>query len=148
MRKLRTRRPRRGGLTLMEIMLVLVILGILGSMAALFLKGAQRTALTKATRAEISVFETALEQYYMMTNTYPSAQEGLQALLQNVSNNSKWTGPYIKQNDLLDEWGNQYDYQPGDSSGFGEPIITSGGPDGSIGTEDDIFSNDQLQQQR
>ena len=143
MRRLGTRRPRRAGLTLMEIMLVLVILGILGSMAALFLRGTQRTALIKATRAEISVFESALDQYHLFMNTYP--QDGLQALQTNTSSSPKWTGPYIKQNDLLDEWGNTYQYAL--DAETGEPTITSAGPDGSIGTEDDIHNKDQLLQQ-
>ena len=147
MRALRTRRrPRRTGLTLMEIMLVLVILGILGSMAALFLKNTQRIALMKTTRAEIAVFETGMEQYQMFMNAYPNTQDGLRALIEPPSvNPEKWTGPYIKQNDLMDEWGNPYEYELENNGDL--VIITSGGPDGSVGTADDI-SNRLLQNQQ
>ena len=144
MRKLRPRRRPRGGLTLMEVMLVLVILGILGSMAAIFLRGAQTKAWIRSTRAEIAVFEAGLEAYHIDNFSYPQQQDGLQALLTKPSNAQNWTSPYIKPNDLKDPWGNDYKYEL--DSGTGEPVISSAGPDGSTGTEDDITSaNDQIQ---
>ena len=80
---MRTRRSRRNraGLTLMEVMLVLVILGILGSMAAMFVSGAQRNALKRTTRAEISSFAEAMDRYHLDMLQYPTGQDGLQALL-------------------------------------------------------------------
>lgn len=149
---MRTRRSRsrRQGLTLMEVMLVLVILGILGSMAAMFVSGAQKNALKRATRAEISSFSEALDRYHLDNLSYPSGQDGLQALIQPPSNNQgdRWGGPYIKtNNDLKDAWGNDYQYELGQDSvsqGNQTFIIKSAGPDGSVGTGDDITSEDQF----
>ena len=47
----------------------------------------------------------------------------------------KWRGPYISNsNALVDLWGNDYVIESG-GAGF---ALKSGGPDGQLGTEDDI----------
>lgn len=141
------RQQQRKALTLMEVMLVLVILGILGSMAAMFVQSARKDALRKATKAEIDTFVSAIERYSMNMLSDPLPQDGLQALLQKPSSdtNNRWAGPYIKNNDLKDSWGNDYIYEQEDLgnnlTGF---VIKSPGPDQSIGTMDDITSNDQF----
>lgn len=139
---------RRAGLTLMEVMLVLVILGILGSMAAMFLSGAQKNAMKQATATEISTLKTAVQQYHLHMFQYPTGQDGLQALVEQPSGdqNNRWKGPYIEpNNDLKDPWMNAYEIETtqvaGDNQGF---IISSAGPDGSMGTEDDVRSTDQI----
>lgn len=145
MRK-RTNRDR-AGLTLMEVMLVLVILGILGSMAAIFISGAQKDATRRAAKAEIDTLSAALDRYHLTMMSYPTAQDGLRALIEQPSNdqNNRWaqSGPFIKpNNDLKDPWGNDYEYEANASNG--SPVISSVGPDGSSGTEDDVSSEDQF----
>ena len=142
----RSVRSNRHGLTLMEVMLVLVILGILGSMAAVFISGAQKDALRKATYAEINVLENALEQYHISMFQYPTGQDGLQALLTRPSNdaNNRWAGPYLKNNDLKDPWGNDYQYETQNVNNQTMFTISSPGPDGSMDTEDDIRSDDEV----
>ena len=136
------RQSRRTGFTLMEVLLVLVILVILGSMAGLFLRSAQKNALINAARAEMSIFESALELYQTNMLAFPETQEGLRALLEAPqSNQAKWAGPYIKQTNFLDPWGNEYQYERQTADTY---IITSAGPDGSVGSEDDIASTDQV----
>jgi general secretion pathway protein G len=143
---MKSRRSRdRQGLTLMEIMLVLVILGILGSMAAMFITTAREDALKKATKIEIDNLSTACEQYSMAMFNYP---QQLQDLMEQPSSDStnRWAGPYLKpNNDLKDPWLNDYQYEQttvaGNKSSF---TISSAGPDGSIGSEDDVTSNDQF----
>jgi general secretion pathway protein G len=131
----------------MEVMLVLVILGILGSMAAVFISGAQKEALQRATRAEIKVLEDAVESYNISMLSYPTGQDGLNALMEKPSNdqNNRWRGPYIKKgNDLKDPWGNEYQYEQSVDGTQSVFIIYSAGPDGSPGNEDDIRSTDQF----
>lgn len=147
MRK-RSSRSRRAGLTLMEVMLVLVILGILGSMAAMFVSSARKDALRKTTKAEIDVLVNAIDRYSLNMLANPPAQDGLQALLERPSSdsNNRWAGPYIKpNNDLKDAWGNPYEYEEVDyGNGQRGILITSAGPDGSVGTDDDVTSDDQF----
>ena len=130
----------------MEVMLVLVILGILGSMAAIFISGAQKDALRKSTYAEIQVLETALENYHINMFSYPTGQDGLNALLEPPSNNTnnRWAGPYLKNNDLKDPWGNAYQYETQTQGTQTYFTISSAGPDGSHGNEDDISSDDEV----
>lgn len=144
----RMRRQRRNGLTLMEVMLVLVILGILGSMAAMFVQSARKDALRRTTKAEIDVIEGAIERYSMHMLDYPQTQDGLQALMEKPSSdtNNRWAGPYLKPgNDLKDAWGNDYTYELEDlgNSATGV-IIKSPGPDKSVGTQDDVTSNQEF----
>ena len=139
---------QRKALTLMEVMLVLVILGILGSMAAMFVQSARKDALRKTTKAEIDVFITAIERYSNNMLADPLPQDGLQALITKPSSdtNNRWAGPYIKpNNDLKDPWGNEYIFEQEDlGNNMTQVVIKSPGPDGSLGTMDDITSNDQF----
>lgn len=138
---------RRAGLTLMEVMLVLVILGILGSMAAMFISGAQKDAMRRATATEISTLETALQQYHLAMFQYPSGQDGLQSLIEQPSGdqNNRWTGPYIDpDNDLKDPWMNEYEYEIENQNGSQAVVIRSAGPDGAMNTEDDVTNRDQV----
>jgi len=134
----------------MEVMLVLVILGILGSMAAMFISGAQKDAMMRATAAEIATLETAVQQYHLAMFQYPNGQDGLRALIEQPSGdqNNRWKGPYIEpSNDLKDPWMNTYEFetiQVGDTTGGTQGfVISSAGPDGAMGTEDDVKSTDQ-----
>ena len=126
---------------------MLVILGILGSMAAMFVQGARKDALRKATKIEIDSIMQAVERYSMSMLADPLPQDGLQALLNKPSSdtNNRWAGPYLKNNDLKDPWGNEYIYEQEDlGNGNTQAVIKSPGPDGSLGTMDDITSNDQF----
>lgn len=148
MKTRRMRRRQRKALTLMEVMLVLVILGILGSMAAMFVQSARKDALRKSTKAEIDVLVSAIDRYSMNMLADPLPQDGLQALLTKPSSdsNNRWAGPYIKpNNDLKDPWGNEFIYEQEDlGNGQLSFVIKSPGPDGSVGTQDDVSSNDQF----
>ena len=77
----KNRRARRKGFTLMEVLLVLVILVILGSMAGMFIRGAQKRAREDAARAQIGLFENAIEMYELHLQRYPSPSEGLEGLV-------------------------------------------------------------------
>ena len=63
------------------------------------------------------------------------AENGLQALVENVDNNEKWNGPYIKPSVPKDPWGNAYVYAcPGE---HGDYDLVSYGADGQPGGEGD-----------
>jgi general secretion pathway protein G len=134
----------------MEVLLVLVILVILGSMAGIFIRGAQRKALVNAARAEIGVFEQALELYQLDMRRYPADNEGLEVLVTSPSGGSgdtDWQGPYLKSQTVpVDPWKNPYQYSL--QQGGDQFEIRSWGPDGQDGTDDDISSLRQNQQQQ
>ena len=90
---------------------------------------------TAAARAQIELLGAALDHYRLDIGAYPSASEGLEALVRNP-NKLKWNGPYLKKGLPKDPWGNAYKYRccPGQ---HGEYDLWSEGADGAPGGEGD-----------
>ncbi len=89
---------------------------------------------------QISAFEMGLETYHLDIGEYPTSQQGLEALRVppvELTDPTKWLGPYHKNDITLDPWSQPYCYERLDSDGY---RIYSGGPDGQTGTVDDIMS--------
>lgn len=136
-----TRRRRRRGFTLMEVLLVLVILVILGSFAGVAIRQQRKRAWVDTARAQIKMFENALDMYEMDVNNFPNTSQGLEALIalpSGLANDSRWRGPYLKTNSNvvpLDPWDNPYRYSSMSAETY---EIRSAGPDGAENTDDDI----------
>lgn len=127
----------RRGFTLIELLLVLVILGVLAAIVVPKFSGRTEQARIAAATSQISLFETSLNAFEVDTGSYPKGKNGLQDLVTAPRDAVGWKGPYIKEVPL-DPWQNPYLYEcPGkiNPTGFD---ITSGGPNGRIGDEDDI----------
>jgi len=122
------------GFTLIELIVVIVILGLLAGLVVprLFKHVAQ--AKQTAARAQISAFQTALGAYKLDTGTFPTTEQGLQALRTPPPGVNNWNGPYLPKEVPLDPWGRPYLYKyPGDHGD--EPDIISYGADGKEGGE-------------
>ena len=124
------------GFTLIEIMVVILIIGLLALMVVPRLRGvADRAKRTKA-QADIQELKQALDRYYLDNGSYPTTDQGLQALVtpptggRTPSNYEQ--GGYIEKLPN-DPWGNQYFYQS-DGSTY---ALKSFGPDG-VQSADDI----------
>ena len=123
--------------TLVEILLVVVIIGVLASVLVPKLSGHSQKARITAARADIRTqLGTALDNFELDTGRYPSDEEGLAALMQNPGVQG-WDGPYLKTELRPDPWGNEYVYRL-DREHPGIYLLSSAGPDGQQGTEDDI----------
>jgi general secretion pathway protein G len=122
----------RSGFTFIEIMLVIAIIAILAGVAAVATGGRTKKARVAAARADIDAIGLAIDTYEIDNGKYPS---GLQNLLTS-SGEPGWDGPYLKKTDgvPVDPWGNAYQFQAGDKT----YTLTSAGPDGSFGSEDDV----------
>jgi general secretion pathway protein G len=124
------------GFTLIEMMVVVLIIGLLALMIVPRLKGvADRAKRTKA-QADIAELKQALDRYYLDTGSYPSSDQGLQALVTPPTSGRVPTnyeeGGYIEK--LPDDpWGHPYVYQS-DGSSY---VLKSYGPDG-VQSQDDI----------
>jgi general secretion pathway protein G len=133
-------RKSQGGFTLVELMLVLVILGILAGLVLPKFAGRSQQARITAAITQISTFNTALGAYEVDTGSYPSTAAGLRALVAQPSDVNGWRGPYLESDVPLDPWQHPYVYQyPGKLNPSGYDII-SAGPDGQIGTADDLYN--------
>ncbi len=149
-KRLKTR-SARSGLTLMEVLLVLAILVILGAVVFVSLRGLFEGSKQDIARTQIRAFETQLDAYMLHVGSYPTSQQGLNALRYpppDLANPQKWRGPYAEKAIPPDPWDRAYQYMLDvDEFGQPKPRIWSLGADGQDqgGLPDDI-SNVPIQQ--
>ncbi|ARD24261.1 MULTISPECIES: type II secretion system major pseudopilin GspG [Shewanella] len=130
---------KQRGFTLLEVMVVIVILGILASMVVPNLMGNKDKADLQKAVSDIVALENALDMYRLDNSVYPTTDQGLDALVQKPTSspeprNYRPDG-YLKRLPQ-DPWRNDYYLlSPGEN---GRIDIFSAGPDGQVGTEDDI----------
>ncbi|WP_144211886.1 type II secretion system major pseudopilin GspG [Shewanella donghaensis] len=130
---------KQAGFTLLEVMVVIVILGILASMVVPNLMGNKDKADIQKAVSDIVALENTLDMYRLDNSIYPTTDQGLDALIQKPTSspeprNYRDEG-YIKRLPQ-DPWRNDYYLlSPGEN---GRIDIFSAGPDGQVGTEDDI----------
>ena len=131
------------GFTLIEIMIVLVILGGLMAILGTSVIDKLNKSRQKEAYIQIKSLSNELNQYNLDCQTFPSSEQGLQALAQSPGAEGcpNWgPEPYIKQVPK-DPWGHAYIYE----SDGGKFTITSYGKDGKpggTGYDRDISSED------
>ena len=128
----------RHAFTLIELLLVLVILAVLAAVVVPKFTHRSEEAKIAAAKADIAAFDVALDAYEIDNSRFPSSEEGLNAMVQAPSSATAWKGPYIKRAVTNDPWGHPYVYRaPGQHNPTGYDLSSSG-PDGREGSEDDI----------
>lgn len=135
----------RRGFTLLELMIVLVILVGLIALVGPRLLGTQAKADIKTTKTQIGNLESALKMYSLDMRSFPSTEEGLDALMKAPDDEDKakkWDGPYLDADSIpADSWGNAFVYSyPPENGERDFPNISSMGPDGQANTDDDIIN--------
>lgn len=126
------------GFTLVEIMVVIVILGILAALVAPKIIGRSDDAKIADAKVQIKNFETALKLYKLDSGSYPTTEQGLQALVTKpttgkIPNHYKEEGYLENKTVPKDPWGNDFVYlSPGE---HGDYDIYSFGSDGARGGE-------------
>ncbi|MCJ7681326.1 MAG: type II secretion system major pseudopilin GspG [Candidatus Aminicenantes bacterium] len=126
-------KKKEKGFTLIEMLIVMVILGLLAALVGPRMFGKVGKSRQNAAKAQISLFETALDTYRLDTSKYPTTDQGLQALRTKPGSVERWDGPYLPKNVPLDPWGHAYEYRsPGE---HGDYDIISLGADGTAGGE-------------
>ncbi|MBV9812128.1 MAG: type II secretion system major pseudopilin GspG [Acetobacteraceae bacterium] len=129
--------PADGGFTLLEILVVIVILGLLIGLvapAALRQLGGARISVAHESIARLG---DVLEMYKLDTGSFPSTDQGLQALVSRPSSASAWNGPYVKGDQVpVDPWNRPYVYRSPSTRGGHEYDLCSGGPNGGPETAD------------
>jgi len=126
------------GFTLIELMVVIVILGILAGLIVPRIMGRPEEARQMKAKMTIESLETSLRLYKLDNGSYPTTEQGLQALIERPDTGNvpkKWRdGGYLEKRKVpKDPWDNEYVYlSPGVN---GEYDIVSYGSDGVPGGE-------------
>lgn len=136
-------RDRRHGFTLIEIMIVLGIIGLIFSFVGVNIMDNLKDSRKKGAKIQIAGFQQALQAYYLAHNMFPHTSQGLEALVKKptvgkVPENYSSSG-YLGKKDLPKDpfGGNAYRYE---CENYQDYTISSDGPDGEPGTDDDIRS--------
>ena len=130
----RTRRRLAAGFTLIELMVVLVIIGVLAALIVPNVLDRAEDARATAAKTDVNNLMQALKLYKLDNQRYPTAEQGLQALLVKpgtVPIPANWKSYVDKLPN--DPWGRPYQYlNPGIK---GEIDVMSFGADGQPGGE-------------
>jgi general secretion pathway protein G len=136
-----TRNRRDRGFTLIEMLIVMVILGLLAALVGPRMFGKVGKSRQKAAKAQISLFETALDTYRLDTSRYPTTDQGLQALRVKPSGVERWDGPYLPKDVPPDPWGHPYQYRsPGEHGDYDIISLGADGAEGGTGEDEDVVS--------
>jgi general secretion pathway protein G len=134
-------RARRAGFTLIEIMAVVVIMGMLMATLAVGISSQIDKARISTTKTKITRLEQALEFYQMDNARFPTADQGLDALVHQPTSppvpRAYTPGGYLREDGLLDPWGNPFQYRIPGTKNPHSFDIWSLGPD-QVESDDDI----------
>ncbi|MDP6308744.1 MAG: type II secretion system major pseudopilin GspG [SAR324 cluster bacterium] len=140
------RRKRLGGFSFIEVMVVIIILGLLSSIVGVYLFDSAEQAKADATKSQIKGLETALDLYRLHNSRYPSAEQGLKALLEKPEVGiipKNWNGPYLRGNNLPEDgWGSPYRYLSVNGKNYEIISLGADGTDGGTDLDADINSSD------
>lgn len=136
----RAQKREAKGFTLIEIMIVLAIVGLLFSLVGIKVIDQFKKAKIETTKLQTKSYEQALQAYYLNHGVYPHTSQGLDSLIHKpsvgkVPENYPDNGYLSKKKLENDPWGHPYRYECEDYQNY---TISSDGPDGEPGTDDDI----------
>ena len=127
-------RARQAGFTLLEVLVVIAILGLLiGLVAPAVLRQLSGARLSVA-KQSIESLGGVLDLYRLDAGSYPTTEQGLQALISKPVAGSAWNGPYVKGDKLpIDAWNHPYVYRSPSTRAGHDYDLCSLGPNGQAG---------------
>ena len=131
---------KKHGFTLIEMLVVVAIMATLAAMIAPRLIQKAGDAQVTAAKGDIQRIASTLDMYKLDNFNYPSADQGLDALVQkpNGTPEAKNWKKYLNEAPR-DPWGNEYYYSyPGENSQFDVYSLGADGLQGGEGHDADI----------
>lgn len=124
-------RDGEAGFTLLEILVVVAILGMLIGLVAPAVLSQLSGARTSIANQSIERLSSVLDIYKLDVGSYPTTEQGLQALVTQPTSVARWSGPYLKGEAMpTDAWGRPYVYRSPSSRPGREYDLCSRGPKG------------------
>ncbi len=132
--------PRRRGFTLLELLVVVAIIALLAAYVGPKYFSQVGKSEQAVARSQMAAFARAVGAYRLDVGSFPSTEEGLEALLVKPANAVRWNGPYLEKTVPPDPWGRPYQYRsPGsDGSDFEIIILRKDGQPGGDGDAADL----------
>lgn len=134
-------RARTAGFTLIELLVVLVILGLLAGLVGPRVIKHLGESKTKTAMLQIEELSSALDLYRLEIGTYPTTDQGLEALVEKPVGVEQWNGPYLRKKTVrLDPWGQPYRYRsPGEHDAFDIYTYGADNAEGGEGEARDVL---------
>jgi general secretion pathway protein G len=112
MRMTDTRKAAQAGFTLLEILVVIAILGLLIGLVAPAALRQLGSAKNSVAHQSIERLSSVLDLYSLDVGSYPTTEQGLQALVTKPASVPNWNGPYLKGDQTpVDPWNRPYQYR-------------------------------------
>lgn len=127
---------RQRGFTILEIVIVFILLASIMSFVGP--KIFEQMGRAKSSEAKIRIQQLVgqIEMYKLEVGRYP---DSLQALVKQPAGVDRWNGPYAKDPDLKDAWGNDYRFTvPGTNKGFDLVSLGADNKEGGDGENRDV----------
>lgn len=127
------------GFTLLELLVVVAIIGLLAAYVGPKYFGQLGKSEQALAKAQVESFHRALASYRLDMGSFPTTEQGLNALTANPTSSSKWLGPYLSKAVPLDPWNRPYVYRlPGARSDYDLISLGKDGQPGGQGEAADI----------
>ncbi len=127
---------RQRGFTILEIVIVFVLIGALLAFVVPKIYSQMGQAKSREAKIRIQGLVGDLELYKLEVGKYP---DNLQALVKQPPGTDKWNGPYARDDDLKDAWGNDYRFTvPGTNRPYDLVSLGADGREGGDGENRDV----------
>lgn len=132
----------QAGFTLLELLVVLGIIAMLAGLVGPQVMKHMAESKLKAAKVQIEDLAQTLDMYKLDVGSYPTSDQGLEALITSPDGADRWNGPYLRKNKVpLDPWNNEYKYSsPGEHGKFDLYSMGSDGKEGGEGEDQDLVS--------
>jgi general secretion pathway protein G len=133
---------KQTGFTLLELLVVLGIIAMLAGLVGPQVMKHMGESKVKAAKVQIEDLAQTLDMYKLDVGSYPTSEQGLNALIESPDGAQRWNGPYLRKSKVpLDPWNQEYKYtSPGEHGKFDIVSLGADGKEGGEGEDKDLNS--------